>query len=130
MDVGDPSNFERMQWLYRSDLEAMRHDVTGIRYTDDEVRATIKRVYDEWKYLLDPHSAIAYMGVKQRARSPRDVGIFLATAHPAKFAEIVEPIIGQPVEVPGPLADALSRPRHLLQLDASLEAVAATLAAE
>jgi len=130
MDVGDPSNFERMQWLYRSDLEAMRHDVTGIRYTDDEVRATIKRVYDERKYLLDPHSAIAYMGVKQRARSPRDVGIFLATAHPAKFAEIVEPIIGQPVEVPGPLADALSRPRHLLQLDASLEAVAATLAAE
>ncbi len=127
MDVGDPSNFERMQWLYQHNVEAMRHDVTGICYSDDEVRATIKRVYEEWKYLLDPHSAIAYMGVKQRARWPRDVGIFLATAHPAKFAEIVEPIIGKRVDVPAPLADALTRPRHILRLDVSLEAVAAKL---
>ena len=56
MDVGDPSNFERMLWLYRDDVEAMRHDIAGSRYTDDEVRATIKRVYETRGYLLDPHS--------------------------------------------------------------------------
>jgi len=130
MDVGNPSNFERMRWLYQDDVTAMRRDVIGLRYTDDEVRATIKQVHGERGYLLDPHSAIAYMGLKETARGPRDVGIFLATAHPAKFAEIVEPVIGRPVEMPTPLAEAVSRPRHILRLDASSDAVAETLAAQ
>ena len=66
MDVGHPSNFERMTWLYAGDREAMRHDVAGCRFTDDDVRATIRRVFDERGYLLDPHSAIAYLGLKRR----------------------------------------------------------------
>ena len=66
MDVGHPSNFERMLWLYGSDVEAMRRDVTGCRFTDDEVRATIRRVFEQRGYLLDPHSAIAYMGLVGR----------------------------------------------------------------
>jgi threonine synthase len=127
MDVGHPSNFERMLWLYQGHVEAMRNDVIGIRYTDADIRKTIKQVYEKRGYLLDPHSAIAYMGVQHGTRGPRDVGIFLATAHPAKFAEIVEPIIGTPVDIPAPLADAIARPRHMLRLDASLDAVAATL---
>jgi len=57
MDVGHPSNFDRMVWLYGGDLDAMRRDVVGCRFTDDEVRATIKRVHEERGYLLDPHSA-------------------------------------------------------------------------
>ena len=63
MDVGHPSNFERMTWLYDGDLDAMRRDVAGCRFTDDDVRATIRRVHEERGYLLDPHSAIAYMGL-------------------------------------------------------------------
>ena len=127
MDVGDPSNFERMQWLYQHNLEAMRHDVIGVHYSDDQVRETIRKVYADRSYLLDPHSAIAYMGLKQHIRSRRDVGIFLATAHPAKFAEVVEPVIGRPVDMPGPLAEAVARPKHILRLEASREAVSATL---
>ena len=127
MDVGSPSNFERMSWLYDGDVDAMRRDITGCRYTDTEVRDTIRRVYEACGYLLDPHSAIGYLGlVGQRGR--RD-GIFLATAHPAKFAEIVEPIIGRVVEKPKALADALARPRHLLKLDATLDAVKGVLGA-
>jgi threonine synthase len=127
MDVGHPSNFERMTWLYGGDLEAMRRDVAGCRHTDDDVRAAIREVYQTRGYLLDPHSAIGYMGLKkwregQEGREGR-VGIFLATAHPAKFAEIVEPIIGRPVEKPAPLADALARPRYIIRIDASLDAV-------
>jgi threonine synthase len=117
-DVGHPSNFERMSWLYGGDLEAMRHDITGCRFTDDDVRATIKRVYEERGYLLDPHSAIAYRGLK--ALDGRG-GIFLATAHPAKFAEIVEPIIGRPVETPAPLAQALGQPQHIIRIRATLD---------
>ena len=123
MDVGHPSNFDRMAWLYGGDRDAMRRDITGCRFTDDEVRATIRRVFDARGYLLDPHSAIAYMGLRGQP------GVFLATAHPAKFAEIVDPIIGRAVEKPAPLAHALARPRHLIRIDASLDAVRGTLGA-
>jgi threonine synthase len=129
MDVGHPSNFDRMLWLYGSDLEAMRRDVVGCRFSDDDVRATIRRVYEERGYLLDPHSAIAYMGligevgrVGQVGQAGR-VGVFLSTAHPAKFAEIVEPIIGRPVEKPPALAEALNGPQHIIRIRASLDRV-------
>jgi threonine synthase len=129
MDVGHPSNFERMTWLYDGDLDAMRRDVAGCRFSDDDVRATIRRVHDEHGYLLDPHSAIAYLGLVGQvgrvgqAGQVAPVGIFLATAHPAKFAEIVEPIIGRVVEKPAPLAQALARPRHIIRIEPSLAAV-------
>ena len=126
MDVGHPSNFERMLWLYNNDVEAMRRDITGSRHDDPDVKATIKRVYDEHGYLLDPHSAIAYMGLKPHLQ-PGQTGVFLATAHPAKFREIVEPVLGTTIETPAPLADALARPRHILRIQASLAAVAETL---
>ena len=124
MDVGHPSNFERMLWLYGNDLDAMRRDIVGCRFTDADVRATIKRVYEERGYLLDPHSAIAYMGlVGHMGQGGREgqVGIFLATAHPAKFAEIVEPIIGRPVEKPPALAETLNGPQHIIRIRASLD---------
>ena len=129
MDVGSPSNFERMSWLYDGDLDAMRRDISGARYTDHEVRETIRRVYETRGYLLDPHSAIAYRGLVAREGRDGGVGVFLATAHPAKFAEVVEPIVGRAIEKPKPLADALERPRHVLELAATLDAVKGALGA-
>ena len=126
MDVGHPSNFERMLWLYGNSVDAMRADITGCRYEDEAVKQTIRRVFDERGYLLDPHSAIAYMGLKDHLK-PGQRGIFLSTAHPAKFREIVEPVIRTTIETPGPLAEALAVPRHILRLDATLAAVAGTL---
>jgi threonine synthase len=123
MDVGHPSNFERMLWLYGSDLDAMRRDIVGCRFTDEDVRATIKRVYEERGYVLDPHGAIAYMGLIGHVGQVGRVGIFLSTAHPAKFAEIVEPIIGRPVEKPPALAQALNGPQHIIRIRASLDRV-------
>jgi threonine synthase len=128
MDVGNPSNFERMLWLY-GNLDAMRRDIVGTVHTDQEVRETIKRIYETRGYLLDPHSAIAYLGLKKCMSADADggVGIFLATAHPAKFGEVVEPIIRTPIVTPAPLAEALARPRHILRIDASLDAVTEAL---
>jgi threonine synthase len=128
MDVGNPSNFERLLWLYGGDRDGVRRDVSGCRFEDSEVRATIKRVYDRTGYLVDPHSAIGYLGVSaQRGEGRRgrvdQPGIFLATAHPAKFSEIVEPVIGKPVEKPAPLVRALERPKRVMRLDATLQAV-------
>jgi threonine synthase len=110
----------------------MRQDIAGSRHTDEEVRATIRRVYDERGYLLDPHSAIAYRGLTDylgREGQVSQVGIFLATAHPAKFREVVEPVVGRAIETPGPLADALARPRHILRIESSLDALVAALGA-
>jgi len=129
MDVGNPSNFERMLWLYHNDVAAMRQDIAGSRHTDADVRATIQRVYESRGYLLDPHSAIAYMGLKNAGLGPNEIGVFLGTAHPAKFAEIVEPIIGRPVTMPAPLADAVARTKHILKIEASAAAVVEAIGA-
>jgi threonine synthase len=110
--------------MYGGDVDAMRRDMAGSAHGDDEVRATIRRMYDERGYLLDPHSAIAYLGLTSSRIDRRGVaGVFLATAHPAKFHEVVESVIGRPIDKPAPLADALSRPRHIMRIDASLDAV-------
>ena len=124
MDVGNPSNFDRLSWLYGRDREAICGDITGSPHGDEEVRATIRKVYDERGYLLDPHSAIAYLGLKKSVVgagvSRPAPGVFLATAHPAKFAEIVEPVIGRAVEKPRPLVEALATRRTILEADATL----------
>src|SRR5262249_31773719 len=113
-------------WLYGGDLEAMRRDVLGVRYTDNEVRATIREVHRETGYVLDPHSAIGYLGIT-RTHTGRGHGIFLATAHPAKFAEVVEPIIGAPVDKPAALAEAIASPRHIVKIAATLDGLKAVL---
>jgi len=118
MDVGAPSNFERMQCIYGGDLAALRRDITGYAYPDAQVVAEIGRVHREHGYLLDPHGAIGWLAVNDELRaSPDDaVGVFLATAHPAKFREVVEPAIGQAVPLPKVLADAITRPRYSTKL--------------
>jgi threonine synthase len=124
MDVGHPSNFDRMLWLYKGSVEAMRRDLVGVRCTDDEVRRTIREVFERAGYVLDPHSAIGYRGLKDTFGS----GMFLGTAHPAKFSEIVEPIVGRKIDRPPALAAALSRSRHVVKIDATYEAVRDVLA--
>jgi threonine synthase len=118
MDVGAPSNFERMQWIYGGDLEALRRDVTGFAYEDARVVAEIGRVYREHGYILDPHAAIGWLAVNDgmRAEDAGTVGVFLATAHPAKFREVVEPAIGKAVPLPPALAEAITRPRYSMKL--------------
>ena len=120
MDVGAPSNFERMRALYDDDIDRMRLDVKGAAFEDARVVEEVGRVYRERGYLLDPHGAIAWLGLQEALDAdPKAMGVFLATAHPAKFREVVEPAIGEPVELPATLAAALARPRHSIPLRAS-----------
>jgi threonine synthase len=124
MDVGAPSNFERVQALYGSDLAALRQDVEGFAYGDARIVAEIAGVHRRHGYVLDPHSAIAWMALQDAlTEDPTAHGVFLATAHPAKFREIVEPAIGQPVPLPPELANALSRPRKSISMPAEYSAL-------
>ena len=125
MDVGAPSNFERMRALYDDDIDRMRQDVAGASFEDARVVEAIGTMYRERGYLLDPHGAIAWLGLQQMidADAKATGGVFLATAHPAKFREVVEPAIGEPVALPPALAAALARPRHSVPLAASYPAL-------
>jgi threonine synthase len=118
MDVGAPSNLERMQALYRHDLEALRRDVVGYAFDDARIVAAIAEVDRRHGYLLDPHSAVAWLALQEVLALDRDLtGVFVATAHPAKFREVVEPAIGRSVPLPPALADALSRPRTSITMN-------------
>ena len=124
MDVGAPSNFERIRAMYDDDIDRLREDLAGAAFDDPTVVAEIGRVYRECNYLLDPHGAIAWLGLEQiLATEPGGTGVFLATAHPAKFREVVEPAIGKTVPLPATLADAVARPRHCERLPAQYPAL-------
>ena len=83
MDVGDPSTLSRIRHRYGNDIEALRRDLVGSRHGDDEILATIREVEERTGYVLDPHSAIGYLGLRASLRGREEYGIFLATAHPA-----------------------------------------------
>ena len=99
MDVGDPSNFARVLDLFDGSHSAITKEISGVSYNDVEIAETLKACYVETGYLLDPHGACGYRALKEN-RQPNETGVFLETAHPAKFLETVERIIGGKVEVP------------------------------
>jgi threonine synthase len=128
MDVGDPSNFERIRHLYGSDLEALRRDLAGSRHSDDEVTTAIRRVHDQHGYLLDPHTAVGWLAIEAlRAEHPGSPGIVLATAHPAKFPAAVERAIGRAIELPEALARPLARAETVTRMPADYAALRAFL---
>jgi threonine synthase len=128
MDVGDPSNLERIRWIFGDDMRAIRGAMSATAYTDDQVRSAIGELDRRYGYVADPHTAVAYLG----ARHCLDTGttglvMFLATAHPAKFGETVEGVLGRPVPLPPALADAVRRPRDVQRIPPDLAALAPML---
>ena len=103
MDVGDPSNFARIYDLYGKSHERISSLISGATYSDDNIRQTMRQCYDETKYILDPHGACGYQALADGLQ-PGEVGVFCETAHPAKFKEKVDDILGIDVEIPERLA--------------------------
>ena len=99
MDVGDPSNFARVLDLYGGNHEAICADISGATYTDEQIADTMKEVWSKEHYLLDPHGACGYRALSEGLQ-PGETGIFLETAHPAKFKDTVETIIGESISIP------------------------------
>lgn len=99
MDVGDPSNFARVLDLYQGNHAAISAEISGATYTDEQIADTLKTVWQKEKYLLDPHGACGFRALEEGLH-PGETGVFLETAHPAKFKDTVERIIGETVEIP------------------------------
>ena len=115
MDVGDPSNFARIWDLYGHDPEAIRADISGATYSDAQIAQTIRDCYARTGYLLDPHGACGYRALKESLQ-PGEVGFFCETAHPAKFKDTVEGIIGAPVAIPDKLAAFMQGTKQSVEL--------------
>ena len=103
MDVGDPSNFARIYDLYGKSHERISSLISGATYSDEQIRQTMRQCYEETGYILDPHGACGYQALVDGLK-PGEVGIFCETAHPAKFKEKVDEILGIDVEIPDRLA--------------------------
>jgi threonine synthase len=123
MDVGNPSNFARMQDLYNHDLEKMRHDIYGVSFTDSQTKAAMREVLDQDGYLLDPHGAVGYLGLMAYiSQNPGRVnGIFLETADPVKFAKDVEEITHKKPPISAELKAVLSKEKHSIDLTTHYE---------
>jgi threonine synthase len=127
MDVGDPSNLERVRWLYRDDPSRLRRDVTGLSVTDEETCRCIAEVYARTGYVLDPHTAVGVRAYERAAERGGGPTVVLATAHPAKFPDVVEKAIGREVELPPGIAGVMEAEEHMQDIAADLGALAAAL---
>ena len=103
MDVGDPSNFARIYDLYKGDHSAVTSLISGATYSDDMIRETMRQCYADNGYILDPHGACGYRALSEQLKAG-ETGVFCETAHPAKFKDTVDSIIGAEVEIPERLA--------------------------
>ena len=115
MDVGDPSNFARIYDLHNGNHEAITEYISGATYKDEQIRTTMQQCYNETGYTLDPHGACGYQALKDLLNEG-EVGVFCETAHPAKFKEKVDEIIGIDVEIPERLADFMKGTKQSVPL--------------
>ena len=135
MDVGNPSNFARLLELYgpwrEEGLERMRAEIWGSRHSDEETKQAIARCWQQHGYLLDPHSAVGWLGLEAfcREHAAPVQGIVLATAHPAKFAPIVERAAGTTVPMPARIREALSKDKKAVSLGNDYELLRSLLLA-
>jgi len=112
MDVGNPSNFARMSELYGADYKKMGKDISGVSVTDALTRQTIAKIYKRYNYILDPHTAVGVAAVTKPGFVKRRPTVVLGTAHPAKFKEMVEPVIKRRVGYPPQLKAAVKKKKH------------------
>ena len=117
MDVGDPSNFIRIQKIYENDFESLKKDLQSYSFTDDETRDAMHNMYSNSHYIADPHGAVAYLGAKEYLKSNPDARcIFLETAHPVKFLDVVEPVINRKLTYPDQIKSVIDKAKVALTI--------------
>jgi threonine synthase len=120
MDVGNPSNFARLNYLFNDSQEAFSKNVSGLAYTDEETKEALIHIH-KLGYTADPHGAVGYLGLKDYQVLNEVAGIFLETAHPIKFKEVVEPTLGTTLKIPESLKAFLGNEKVSLECAADYE---------
>ena len=109
MDVGNPSNFIRIQELFNKNLSSLKKSFSSYSFSDDETKIMMKSIHDKFNYISEPHGAIGYLGLKKYGLKTNEFGVFLETAHPVKFLEVVEETLKVDVEIPSQIKEVMSR---------------------
>lgn len=117
MDVGNPSNFVRIQEMYHNDLNEFNKDFSSYTYTDEETRFAMKNIYTNSGYIAEPHGAVGYLGLKRELQnSSNSIGVFLETAHPIKFLDIVEPELHLQLPIPAQIESVLGKEKISIKI--------------
>ena len=133
MDVGDPSNFARILDLYGKNGNPhaeISQLISGYRFTDEEIGATMKQVYNETGYVLDPHGACGYQALIDNKLAPNETGLFLETAHPAKFKGTVDKILDADIEIPAKLKAFMQGEKQSVGMEKDFETFKSYLLAQ
>ena len=125
MDVGDPSNFARIKALFAHEenpYEAIKSRIKGYRYDDEQIAQTMRDTYQKTNYILDPHGACAYQALLDDQLTATETGLFLETAHPAKFKSTVDQILGIDLEIPEKLKAFMKGEKQSIELSKNFDA--------
>lgn len=117
MDVGNPSNFVRIQEMYNNDLKAFEKDFSSYTFTDEETKSAMKKIHLNSGYVAEPHGAVGYLGLKKELLNYQNaVGFFLETAHPIKFLDVVEPVLNVKLEIPKQIESVLNKEKISIKI--------------
>jgi threonine synthase len=116
MDVGDPSNFVRILEIYKNDISKLKKHLSSYSFTDDETREAMKYLKENYNYITDPHGAVGYLGLKAYLTKNNAQGIFLETAHPVKFLDVVEPVIKETLELPAQIKEVIGKEKVSIKI--------------
>ncbi|WP_291961697.1 threonine synthase [Maribacter sp.] len=117
MDVGDPSNFIRIRHLFQDNFEELKEHLSSFSFNDNETKDALKEIYDIKGYIADPHGAVGYLGLKKyQEQYPDTYGIFLETAHPVKFLDIVEETLNEKLEIPFQIQKVMGKTKKSIKI--------------
>ena len=117
MDVGNPSNFVRIQEMYNNDLKEFSKDFSSYTYSDEATKKAMKSIYNHNGYIAEPHGAVGYLGLKKELENnPNAIGVFLETAHPIKFLDIVEPVLNVSLPIPAQIESVLGKEKKSIKI--------------
>lgn len=117
MDVGDPSNFIRIRHLYKDNFEELSKNLTSYTFTDNETKEAMLKLYSDFTYVADPHGAVGYLGLKKYQQThPGTYGIFLETAHPVKFLDVVEDTIRENIDLPESIVKVMGKKKKSIKI--------------
>ncbi|MBO0592579.1 threonine synthase [Cellulophaga sp. E16_2] len=117
MDVGDPSNFIRIRHIYNDDFDTIAKNISSYAFTDEQTKEAMLELYNDYNYVADPHGAVGYLGLKKyQETNPDTYGIFLETAHPVKFLDIVEDTIKENLDIPKKIIKQMNKKKKSIKI--------------
>lgn len=116
MDVGNPSNFIRIQELFQNDLVALKKKFSSYSFTDPVTKEAMKSIYQDTKYVADPHGAVGYLGLQEYGLNENEYGIFLETAHPVKFLDVVETTLPVKIKIPTQIKKVIDKEKVSIKI--------------